>query len=163
VTQDHNEIFKRIGMFKLLDYDEMRVLAPYFSMRREPKGTVICKERELSSHFFIIISGFAEVFKTRDSIETHITMLSEGMYFGESALFQDSERVASVRAHADIVLLAIDRANFMKYLQEHPPQGIKVLIQMLAEIFGRLGRMDEEFQGAQAEGLEQAEIDKILS
>ena len=102
---------------------------------------IIFAKGEIGNIFYIIKQGEASVTQFEDpstttttkntaantSITIHpspfsvisggkIKMLTSGMHFGEKALIEDLPRSATVTAMTDMILLTIDRENFLRIL-----------------------------------------------
>ncbi len=72
-------------------------------------GDSIVTEGETGEHFFAIASGEVEVTQQGH----HLCFMHRGEGFGEIALLAHVPRVASVTAHTDTHVVAIDRAPFL--------------------------------------------------
>jgi CRP-like cAMP-binding protein len=156
------DVLRTVTVLQQLDEAELKELAPFFSERKAKIGEIICHEGEVSTEFYVLTSGFADVVTTRGGQQNFISTLSSGTYFGESVLFQDMKRIAQVVAASDATLLVIDRAHFHQFIKKCPSGGCHVLLQMLKEVFERLGKMVQEAHSTDAPGLSQEEIDKLL-
>jgi CRP-like cAMP-binding protein len=152
-----------IAVFKNLTQAELESFAHFFREHTFHKGDIICKEGEKSCDFFVISKGFVDVIRIKDESETFVASLSEGAYFGESVLFQDMKRIATVRAFSDVEVLVINRAGFLSFVRQYPGSGNNIMLQMLKDVFDRLSRMVQDYQALQSDGLDQKEIDKFFS
>ena len=72
-------------------------------------GEVIVRQGDHGDDFFLVASGTLDVEIDGKSVAT----LGPGDFFGEIALLRDVPRTATVRAVADGMLLALDRAPFL--------------------------------------------------
>ena len=104
-----------------------------------PKSTMICSEGEPGDELYIIQKGSVKITKIAEDKEVLLAMLKAGDIFGEMALLENKPRSASVVAHEDAYLMAVNRANFERMVQTQP-QLITKLTQLLAERIWMAGR-----------------------
>ena len=91
------------------------VAARLVPLRREA-GTVIIRQGDAGDRFYIVAEGELDVV---DASGTQ-PALRAGDSFGEIALMRDVPRTATVTALTDVVLYALDRADFLAAVTGHP-------------------------------------------
>lgn len=97
-----------------------------------PAGTRIVSQGEDPEFFYVIQSGRVRVFReTADRIQTNLTELHAGAYFGEVALVTGQARSASVEALEDSTLIKVSKEEFDRLLDQNP-QLARHIIQQLA-------------------------------
>jgi len=97
-----------------------------------PAGTRIVNQGEDPEFFYVIQSGRVRVFReTADRIQTNLTELKAGAYFGEVALVTGQPRSASVEAIEDSILIKVSKEEFDRLLDQNP-QLARHIIQQLA-------------------------------
>jgi putative oxidoreductase len=97
-----------------------------------PAGARIVSQGEAPEFFYVIQSGRVRVFReTDDRIQTKLTELGPGAYFGEVALVTGQPRSASVEAMEDAKLIKVSKEEFDRLL-DHNPQLARHIIQQLA-------------------------------
>ena len=97
-----------------------------------PAGTRIVSQGEDPEFFYVIQSGRVRVFReTADRIQTNLTELKVGAYFGEVALVTGQPRSASVEALEDSTLIKVSKEEFDRLLDQNP-QLARHIIQQLA-------------------------------
>jgi putative oxidoreductase len=97
-----------------------------------PAGTRIVSQGEAPEFFYVIQSGRVRVFRESvDRIQTNLTELSHGSYFGEVALVTGQARSASVEAMEDSTLIKVSKEEFDRLLDQNP-QLARHIIQQLA-------------------------------
>jgi putative oxidoreductase len=95
-------------------------------------GTRIVSQGEDPEYFYVIQSGRVRVFReTADRIQTNLTELGAGAYFGEVALVTGQPRSASVEALEDATLIKVSKDEFDRLLDQNP-QLARHIIQQLA-------------------------------
>lgn len=97
-----------------------------------PAGTRIVSQGEDPEFFYVIQSGRVRVFReTADRIQTNLTELHAGAYFGEVALVTGQARSASVEALEVTTLIKVSKEEFDRLLDQNP-QLARHIIQQLA-------------------------------
>ena len=97
-----------------------------------PAGARIVSQGEAPEFFYVIQSGRVRVFReTADRIQTNLTELGAGAYFGEVALVTGQPRSASVEALEDAKLIKVSKEEFDRLLDQNP-QLARHIIQQLA-------------------------------
>ena len=95
-------------------------------------GARIVSQGEAPEFFYVIQSGRVRVFReTADRIQTNLTELGAGAYFGEVALVTGQARSASVEALEDAKLIKVSKEEFDRLLDQNP-QLARHIIQQLA-------------------------------
>jgi putative oxidoreductase len=98
-----------------------------------PAGARIVSQGEVPEYFYIIQSGKVRVFReTEDHIQTDLTELGAGSYFGEVALVTGQPRSASVEALEASQVIKISQEEFDRLLDANP-QLARHLIQQMAK------------------------------
>jgi CRP-like cAMP-binding protein len=79
--------------------------------RREvfPAGSLVIGEGEIGDRFYLIVAGEASVVRGGVVIKTY----RDGDFFGETALMTGAPRSADVRAKSDLVVLGVDKYDFL--------------------------------------------------
>ncbi len=78
-----------------------------------PPGAMIIGQGEPGDRFYIIVSGEAAVVKDGVVLKSY----RDGDFFGETALVTGAPRSADVRARSELVLLAVDKYDFLSFLR----------------------------------------------
>mmetsp|Transcript_14045 Transcript_14045/g.46131 ORF Transcript_14045/g.46131 Transcript_14045/m.46131 type:complete len:481 (-) Transcript_14045:117-1559(-) len=107
-----NILFK--GLDERLRNDVLNAVFP----KTESAGGVIIRQGDEGDNFYIIQSGEAEVFVTKNGATQHVLTSGPGHSFGELALMYNSPRAATVKAKSDMKMWALDRQTFRNILSE---------------------------------------------
>lgn len=129
------EALKRIPLFEGLSRRELAQIARVSEDVEVPEGKVLCKEGELGQEFFVIMEGEAEV--TRRG--KHLATESNGEFFGEIALLENTPRVATVTARTPLRFFVLTSRDFRHVLDQNPQVQRKVM-QALAKRILSLSR-----------------------
>jgi putative oxidoreductase len=98
-----------------------------------PAGARVVSQGEPPEYFYVIQSGKVRVFReTSDGIQTDLTELTAGSYFGEVALVTGQPRSASVEAREDSRLIKVSKHEFDRLLDQNP-QLARHIINQLAQ------------------------------
>jgi eukaryotic-like serine/threonine-protein kinase len=112
----------RISM-RALDYDPTRRYVSVAELKRDiehfqrgawhlprasvPAGTVIIRQDEPGDAAYIIQEGRCAAYRVEGSTESVLRLMGPGDVFGETAIFSDKPRTASVKALTDVVMLVV--------------------------------------------------------
>ena len=83
-------------------------------------GTVIFRQGDPGEKFYVIRTGRVRVLREDASMETEISVLQAGEYFGEMALFMNEPRSATVAALEETHLLVLSKGQFQSILKDFP-------------------------------------------
>jgi len=103
-------------LFSKLSEPDVSTLAGLLLTVNVPAGEVIVAEGKSEEHFFIIVRGKVKVERQGQEI----TRLSEGDYFGETALLVDLPAMATITALEPCVLLRLQPSIFAGFVKETP-------------------------------------------
>ena len=81
-------------------------------------GDALTRQGDEGSEFFVIVDGDASAAVDGDEVGT----IGPGGFFGEMALIDGGERVATVTATSPMQLLVLDRHDFNEMLELAMPQ-----------------------------------------
>ncbi len=84
-------------------------------------GDTLFERGDPGDALYVVASGRARVIGNDSSgREISLAVLKRGEHFGDIALLSDVPRTATVRAAEDLVVLRLDRNDFLAFLGEHP-------------------------------------------
>jgi voltage-gated potassium channel len=98
-----------------------------------PERQAIIRRGEPADAMFFVMDGEVEV-----DVRPNPVRLGKGQFFGEIALVTEGPRTATVTAVVETRLLALDRVDFNRLVQQHPE--LKTAIEAIAS--ARLGRQE---------------------
>ncbi|HKP60546.1 MAG TPA: cyclic nucleotide-binding domain-containing protein [Polyangiales bacterium] len=97
-----------IPLLSLFATEEFGTLLSALRLLRARPETVILREGDPGTSFYVLARGSVDVRAQRSGRETALAKLAEGSIFGEMALLSAAPRTASVLAHDDCDLLEFD-------------------------------------------------------
>jgi pyruvate,water dikinase len=125
-TSDPAEALPAVPLFAGLSERDVEQLAPLFKARGFAAGETVIREGSGGAAFYLIDSGQASVTIRGDEVAT----LGPGDHFGEIALIDEGERMATVTAVTDLVCHGLTYWEFRPLVQENGTIGWKLLQSM---------------------------------
>jgi pyruvate,water dikinase len=126
VAGDPAEALPTVALFAGLDREEVEQIGRLFKLRRFAAGDTVIREGSGGAAFFLIDSGEAKV--TIRGVER--ATLGPGDHFGEIALIDEGERMATVTAATDLVCHGLTYWEFRPLVEENGAIGWKILQSM---------------------------------
>ena len=110
-----------IPVFSRIDEDVVRRIAKRFVTEEVELGDFLIEEGKDPQKFFIVASGQAEVItKGIHGEELRTALLSEGEYFGEADLLNDTPSGVTVRAITPSVFFTLQSSELENFIKEVP-------------------------------------------
>jgi pyruvate phosphate dikinase-like enzyme/cyclic nucleotide-binding protein len=123
---DPVEVLPTVPLFAGLDQAEVEQIARLFKVRRFAAGETVIMEGSGGAAFFLIDSGEATV--SIRGVERGV--LTAGDHFGEIALIDEGQRMATITAATDLVCHGLTFWEFRPLVQENGAIGWKLLQSM---------------------------------
>jgi len=118
---------REIPLFAELEPADLELLAARAQVRACPRNTIVVHEGDATDAFYLILSGKVKVFLSDESgKQVFLDTKGPGEYFGEMAL-DDGPRSASVMTVEPSEFAVIARAEFERFLLDHPPLAVALL------------------------------------
>jgi trk system potassium uptake protein TrkA len=125
------QLLQGVWLFNSCSDDELGRIAAAAIPRRVTAGEQITREGEPGSEFFVVVEGDAVA-----TVEgTKVGTIGAGGFFGEMALIDGGERVATVVAASPMGLLVLSRDDFNEMLEMAMPE---IAPKLLAVIGARM-------------------------
>ncbi len=125
------DLLRGVWLFSACDEDELERIAVMAESRSFPAGTEVTREGESGLEFFVVVEG--DAIATVDGDE--IGRIGPGGFFGEMALIDGGERVATVTAAHELRTLVLGRHEFNEMLEIAMPS---VAPKLLAVVGARM-------------------------
>ncbi|MGE5405185.1 MAG: cyclic nucleotide-binding domain-containing protein, partial [Candidatus Saccharibacteria bacterium] len=135
---------KKSTVLSPMNAEELRSFLNKFSIENYSLNQDIVKEGDVGDSFYIIRSGYADVFKKSAGTKA-VGQLGEGDFFGELALLTGYPRVATVRALEDTTVFRLDKKDFDDLIANYPKikDAILVVSAGYSDNISPLGKDDE--------------------
>jgi serine phosphatase RsbU (regulator of sigma subunit) len=126
-------LLARIPFFTDLPEDELDRIMTQLETVNLKSGEILFHEGDPGENMYIVVSGNLEILMAPDTAnELILNMVPQGEYIGEMSLVTGAPRTASVRAHGDVVLLSMGRAQLLDLLHQHP-QLANTMVNVLSQ------------------------------
>jgi trk system potassium uptake protein TrkA len=130
------QLLRGIWLFSTCDDEELARIAAVAKPREVEVGTALTIQGDEGSEFFVIVAGDASAAVDGAEVGT----IGPGGFFGEMALIDGGERVATVTATSPMQLLVLDRHDFNEMLELAMPQ---IAPKLLAVVGARMRAIEE--------------------
>jgi CRP-like cAMP-binding protein len=124
-----------VWLFSGCDEHELEQIAAMAQARSVPVGTAVTVEGEPGVEFFVIVRGDAVASVEGDEVGR----IGPGGFFGEMALIDGADRVATVTARSALDLLVLGRHEFNEMLEIAMPS---VAPKLLAVVGARMRALE---------------------
>lgn len=119
-------LLRNVSLFSACNDKELKKIASLADELTVPAGSILTKEGEPGSEFFVIVKGKASV-RIR---KRKVAGLGPGSFIGEMSLLDRGPRVATVVADTPLDLLVLDARQFSSMLNQVPYIAKKLLVGM---------------------------------
>ena len=137
-ADDHRiENLKGLSLFGRLTSRELRELDELLHERSYQKDEVIFDEGDIGLGLFIVVSGRVKIVSSHAALQRLAPEVGPGDFFGELALFEDSQRTARAVATEPTQMLALFRTEFVSLLERDRGIGVKLLFELTRTVIGR--------------------------
>ena len=130
LTPEARAILDKLPILTFVSPDARALVINSFVLATYSFGSVIVREGDNASAFFVLVSGKARVVKADEAgNEISLNVLKPGNGFGEIGLLDpDATRSATVRASSEVTVLRLDKGVFDALLRIEP--GIKTSFEL---------------------------------
>ncbi|MCL2018841.1 MAG: GGDEF domain-containing protein [Oscillospiraceae bacterium] len=98
-------------------------------------GDIIIKDGDLGGEMYILTAGKADVYKNYGELgEVKVASLSAGDFFGETSLFLNRERTATVVAASYLSVFAINHSNALDFFKSHSEATFSLIKTLCARL-----------------------------
>jgi NTE family protein len=131
VRQRVARTLQSVPVFGTLRWEELLRLAASGQVETFPRGAIVCRQGELGTALYVVLTGEVNVRAITPAGERTLTTLGSGASFGEMALLTGAPIPATLEAAVESTLLTLDKANFNTLLDQAP--FARNISQMLGE------------------------------
>ena len=128
-----------VDIFSQVSTEELAYLAAIATEHRYTAGAVIYNEKDAADSMYLVVDGRVRLHKE----ELDITESGPGQAFGTWALFDEEPRVSAATALDEVMVLRLDKDDFIDLLADNVEitQGVlKALVSRVRGLIGRVGR-----------------------
>ncbi len=135
------DVLKKVPIFRDLSDRELRKVERLIYHRSFADGETIFRAGEPGLGMYIVESGQVQIYLLAH--DEPLAILTDGEFFGELSLLDESPRSASAAAQGETHLLCFFHPELMDLLNVDPRLGVKILIGLSRTIGERLKKATE--------------------
>ena len=137
-------LLKQVPIFSNLIPKELVEVEKIVHRRKYKKSEPVIRMGDPGLGMYIIVKGSVEIIEEDEKAGRRtLAKLTDGAFFGDLALLDESPRSASAIALEDSDIIGFFRPDFLDLLSRKPKLGIKVLL-ALAKVIGERLRLADE-------------------
>ncbi len=133
---------KRIPIFESLTHRELEAIERIIHQRVYKPGEIIFHQGDAGVGMYIIEKGIVQIIY--EPTNQLLAELSDGEFFGELALLDESPRSATAIAKTECKMLGFFQSDLFGLLQRDPRLGVKIVIELARIIGERLKHSNEQ-------------------
>ncbi|MCH7939387.1 MAG: cyclic nucleotide-binding domain-containing protein [Candidatus Marinimicrobia bacterium] len=150
-----------VPIFSTLSKRELREIEKIVHHRQYQPGEVIFNQGDPGLGMYIIIKGQVQIVNNQDPDNiTVYSEVSDGDFFGDLALVDDSDRSATALSSSETRLIAFFRPEMQDIITRFPAIGNKLLMGLASVIAQRLRKTNDYLIEAQKQAYEHETKDK---
>ena len=117
-----------------------------FPRQRFAAGSRVVTEGETGDAAYVIVTGRCEVFREVEGRRVTLREMGPGEVFGETAVFTEKPRTASVEALDDLTVMRVTRALLIEQigLFSHAGAFVRTLAERFRQVDARLGQYEHD-------------------
>jgi CRP-like cAMP-binding protein len=150
-------LLRDIPLFDGLSAGELADVAAILHRREYDAGEVLFRQGNPGVGMYIVREGAVEILD--ETTGDTLAELSDGDFFGEMALLNETPRSATAVARADSVLYGLFRPDLLGLVERDPSLGVQVLLRMSRVISERLVHTNDTVRELRARLQELTEAD----
>ena len=136
------DILMSISLFEDLSRHELASVQRILHRREYEPGEVIFRQQEPGMGMYIIQSGTVTILSEPEGLV--LSELSDGDFFGELALLDDSPRSATAVAKTSSQLFVFFQPDLFGLIERDPRLGMKIVLPLARIIIARLRNANEQ-------------------
>jgi len=116
-----------VPIFHDLDKNEIEKIERLVHHRTYSPGERIFSQGQPGLGMYILLNGKVKIYREEDEQEVTLAKLSQGDFFGDMSLLDETPRSATAEALERANIIAFFRPELMDLLQREPRTGIKIV------------------------------------
>ena len=139
------EVLSKVPAFGSLTTRELKEVAAIVHKRQYRAGEPVFYQGDPGLGMYIIQEGEVSIsLAGKDSVEEELAVLTDGDFFGEIALLDESPRSANAICKADCTLIGFFRPDLFELIEKKPRLGTKIVLKLAEIVAQRLRKTDKE-------------------
>lgn len=137
------EFLSKVPIFDSLTSRQREKIQSLIHVRHYTPGEIVFRQDDPGVGLYIVREGGVSVWcEHADMTKTRLADLSEGDFFGEISLLNDSPRSATVVAEKSTVLLGFFRSDLMPLMDSDPNMGVRIVYRLAQIVAERIRQMN---------------------
>jgi CRP-like cAMP-binding protein len=132
------ELLRAVWLFSSCTDDELARIGALTQPREVAEGAELTRQGDEGQEFFVVVDGAASAAVDGDEVGT----IEAGGFFGEMALLDGGDRVATVTATTPMKVLVLDRHDFNEMLAIAMPEITPKLLSVVGARMRAIERHD---------------------
>lgn len=151
-------VLSKVPAFADLSARDLRRVAAIVHKREYKAGEPVFYQGDPGLGMFIIQEGEVSIrISEREGAEKELAVLTDGDFFGELALLDESPRSATALCKTDCSVIGFFRTDLMELIKENPNLGMKIVMKFAEILAVRLRKTDKELSKVQSQ------LDRLVS
>ncbi|MGB2869746.1 MAG: cyclic nucleotide-binding domain-containing protein [Bacteroidota bacterium] len=139
------DLLSKVPAFANLTPRELKEVAAIVHKRSYRLGEPVFYQGDPGLGMYIVQEGnVAITISDKDSNEREVAVLTEGDFFGEMALLDESPRSANAVCKTDCLLIGFFRPDLFDLIEKKTTLGIKIVLKLAEIVAQRLRNTDKE-------------------
>jgi CRP-like cAMP-binding protein len=153
------EVLSKVPAFADLTARELKEVAAIVHKRQYRTGEPVFYQGDPGLGMYIIQDGEVSIaISGKDGEARELAVLSEGDFFGELALLDESPRSADAVCKTDCFLIGFFRPDLFELIEKHSTLGNKIVLKLAEIVAQRLRQTDKELSKLKSQ-LERSQVE----
>jgi len=141
--ENNNNPLKKVSIFSKLNETELDYILNSMTIKTYPANEVIFYEGDVPDGLYLVKRGRVKISLIDErSREITLSILREGSFFGEMALFDESPRSATVQTMEETEFFILTKSYFLQLIE----QSSTIAKNILKEMSTRLREADDQIR-----------------
>jgi CRP-like cAMP-binding protein len=132
-------------IFKNFSEQEKKTLIKWWDLMEFKKDDKILEKGKVRPYMYVLLSGKLEANVISTLEKRYKVAIEPGDSFGETGLFTNYPRMASVVSLESGFMLQIERKMFAHFMKENPATANKIMVVIIYSLINRLRNISHEF------------------
>jgi signal transduction histidine kinase len=137
------KFLRQIPLFSELSDEDLRRLCKVAEVIEVKSGELLFEEGSPGERAYVIQTGEFKVYKTSNDREVLLARRGPGEVIGEIALIENRQRMASVRAEKDSVLIAITKQQLQDLMDSSPHAAQSIFNTVLSRLRSTQSKLEQ--------------------
>ena len=146
------EVLSKVPAFGSLTTRELKEVASIVHKRQYRAGEPVFYQGDPGLGMYIVMDGEVSItLAGKDTEQEELVVLTEGDFFGEIALLDESPRTANAICKADCTLIGFFRPDLFELIEKKSRLGTKIVLKLAEIVAQRLRKTDKELSKVKAQ------------